>query len=266
MNQGVRNSLRIYALVLALISILGLSASVAFGQAIDGNVVGTVIDSQGAAVVGAEVTATNIATDIVASAKTGATGEYRFDHLLVGTYRITAKAPGFKTINEQVDVEVSKTSTRNLNLTPGATTETVEVSGVPPTLDTTTAQIQSNYETRQTQDLPTASVGLGVLNLSLLQAGVGSSGGLGAGTGPSIGGQRPRDNNFEIEGTDNNDKGRHRSAHLRSQRRRPEFFRSPEPVQPRVWTLQRRSVQHDRDQRNQRLFTAACTNTFRIAI
>jgi hypothetical protein len=206
MNQGVRNSLKIYALVLALISIFGFSASAAFGQAIDGNVVGTVIDSQGAAVVGVDISATNISTNIIVTTKTGATGEYRFDHLLVGTYRITAKAPGFKTITEQVDVEVSKTSTRNLNLTPGATTETVEVSGVPPTLDTTTAQIQSNYEVRQTQDLPTASVGLGVLNLSLLQAGVGSSGGLGAGTGPSIGGQRPRDNNFEIEGTDNNDK------------------------------------------------------------
>ena len=44
------------------------------------------------------------------------------------------------------------------------------------------------------------------MNLSLLEAGVGSTGGLGAGSGPSVGGQRPRENNFTIEGTDNNDK------------------------------------------------------------
>ena len=206
MKRGVRNHIQPYGLMLAFISLLGLSAIMAFGQAIDGNVVGTVTDSQGAAVVGAEVTATNISTNVVVSGKTNGTGEYRFDHLLVGTYRITAKSAGFRTVSEQVDVEVSKTATRNLALTLGATSETVEVSGVPPTLDTTTAQIQSDYETRETQDLPTASVNLGVLNLSLLQAGVGSTGGVGDGTGPSIGGQRPRDNNFEIEGIDNNDK------------------------------------------------------------
>ena len=66
--------------------------------------------------------------------------------------------------------------------------------------------ISNTFETKQTQDLPTASVGLGVLNLSLLNAGVTSSGGVGAGTGPSISGQRPRNNNFTIEGVDNNDK------------------------------------------------------------
>src|SRR5215469_17768225 len=50
-------------------------------------------------------------------------------------------------------------------------------------------------------------LGLGVINLSLLQAGVGSTGGLGAGTGPAVGGQRPRNNNFTVEGIDENDKG-----------------------------------------------------------
>jgi len=206
MKTSVR-IVRSFGFVLALLCLLGLGAVVAFGQAIDGNVVGTVTDASGAAVVGAEVTATNVATNVTAVGKTNGAGEYRFDHLLVGTYRISVKMTGLKSISEQVDVEVSKTSTRNLSLQPGAVSETVEVSGTPPTIDTTTAQIQATYETRETQDLPTASVGLGVLNLSLLQAGVSSTGGLGAGTGPSIGGQRPRDNNFEIEGTDNNDKG-----------------------------------------------------------
>ena len=53
-------------------------------------------------------------------------------------------------------------------------------------------------------ELPTASSGSGVINLSLLAPGVGTSGGIGAGTGPSVGGQRPRNNNFTVEGIDNN--------------------------------------------------------------
>jgi hypothetical protein len=203
MKQGVRS----VGLIFALLALLGLSAVSALGQAIDGNVVGTIVDPTGAAIVGAEVTATNIATNVTATGKTSGTGEYRFGHLLVGTYRITVKVTGFKTITEQVDVELNKTSTRNLTLQPGAQNETVEVSGTPPAIDTTTSQLQTTYENQLLQNLPSATVGAGVLNASLLQAGVGSTGGLGAGSGPAVGGQRPRENNFTIEGTDNNDKG-----------------------------------------------------------
>lgn len=205
MKQGGR-SFRFLAFVFALFGLLALSAGVAYSQAIDGTVVGTVLDTQGAVVVDVDVTATNIATNIVAITKTGSNGQYRFEHLQAGTYKITAKMTGFKSISEQVDAELNKTSTRNLTLTPGATGETIEVSGTPPAIDTTTSQLQTTYETALLQDLPSATTGTGVLNASLLQAGVGSSGGLGAGTGPSVGGQRPRENNFTIEGTDNNDK------------------------------------------------------------
>ena len=66
--------------------------------------------------------------------------------------------------------------------------------------------IQNTFDTKEVQDLPTATIGLGVLNLSLLNAGVATSGGIGAGTGPSVSGQRPRNNNFTIEGVDNNSK------------------------------------------------------------
>jgi hypothetical protein len=204
--RQLASSLKLAGFVFAVFGLLAISAGLAYGQAIDGNVVGTVLDSQGAAVANAEVTATNVATGVVSVTKTSSAGEYRFDNLPVGTYRIMAKMTGFKTISEQVDVQLNKTGTRNLTLTPGAASETIEVSGTPPTIDTTTSQLQSTYEEKELQDLPSASTGTGVLNLSLLQAGVGSTGGLGAGSGPSVGGQRPRENNFTIEGTDNNDK------------------------------------------------------------
>jgi Carboxypeptidase regulatory-like domain len=209
--KQIERSFRASALILAFFGLLALCAGVAYGQAIDGNIVGTIVDSQGAAVVGADVTATNIATGVVATTKTGSTGDYRFDHLLVGTYRINAKMTGFKAVSENVVVELNKTGTRNFTLTPGAASETIEVSGTPPTIDTTTSQLQTTYESQVLESLPTAAtggaLGSGVLNASLLEAGVGSTGGLGAGAGPSIGGQRARENNFTIEGSDNNSKG-----------------------------------------------------------
>jgi hypothetical protein len=186
---------------------LAFGAVVALGQAIDGNIVGTVTDASGAAVVGADVTATNVGTNVASNAKTGGSGEYRFEHLLAGTYRITVKMTGFKTVSENVIVELNKTGTRNISLSPGAATETVEVSGTPPTIDTTTSQLQNTFDNRVVSDSPLASTGSGVINLSLLDAGVASSGGVGLGTGPSVSGQRPRNNNFTVEGVDNNNKG-----------------------------------------------------------
>ena len=206
MKNGVR-ILRSLGFVFALISVVAFGAILALGQAIDGNIVGTVTDASGAAVVGAEVTATNIATNVSATAKTNGSGEYRFEHLLAGTYRITAKMTGFKTVSENVIVELNKTGTRNISLSPGAATETVEVSGVPPVIDTTTAQLQNTFDNKMVSDSAMAATGSGVINLSLLDAGVATSGGIGLGSGPSVSGQRPRNNNFTIEGVDNNNKG-----------------------------------------------------------
>src|SRR5450756_2173330 len=65
MKQGRRN-FRLLAFMFALFGLLALSAGMAYGQAVDGNIVGTVVDSQGAVVVGAEVSTTNLATALVA--------------------------------------------------------------------------------------------------------------------------------------------------------------------------------------------------------
>ena len=207
MKLGARNS-RFVPFVLAVLSVLALASLNMFGQATSGTLVGTVFDTSGAAVVGAEVEATNVATNTINRAKSGGTGEYRIDNLLPGAYRVTVRAQGFKAFAQTTDVQLNKTGTINVTLTPGAATETVEVSGAPPIIDTTTPQLSTTYEIETLKSLPTAAAGtLGVINLSLLQAGVGSTGGLGAGTGPSVGGQRPRNNNFTVEGVDENDKG-----------------------------------------------------------
>jgi hypothetical protein len=208
MKRGVRyfKSLRFSIL---LFSLLTLCVGITFGQAISGNLVGTVSDPTGAVVANAEVTATNVGTSALVVTHTNSTGEYRFDNLPVGTYKITVKATGFRTVVEQTDVELNKTGTRNARVTPGATSETVEVTGAAPTIDTTTAQLQSTFDPQYSQDLGLTSAGgagAGVLNLSLLTPGVTNGSAMGDGVGPSVGGQRPRDNNFTVEGVDNNNK------------------------------------------------------------
>ena len=208
MKRGVRyfKSLRFSIL---LFSLLTLCVGITFGQAISGNLVGTISDPTGAVVANAEVTATNVGTSASVVTHTNSTGEYRFDNLPVGAYKITVKATGFRTVIEQTDVELNKTGTRNARVTPGATSETVEVTGAAPTIDTTTAQLQSTFDPQYSQDLGLTSAGgagAGVLNLSLLTPGVTNGSAMGDGVGPSVGGQRPRDNNFTVEGVDNNNK------------------------------------------------------------
>jgi Carboxypeptidase regulatory-like domain len=203
------SKLKIFTFVLALLSLMALGSGLAFGQAISGNIVGTVIDSSSAVVTNASVEATNVGTDATTTATTGGTGGYRFENLPVGTYKITVKASGFRTVTQQVDVVLNQTGTLNVTLTPGATSETIEVSGVAAILDTSSAQISSSYNERYSKDLGITSAGgtgAGVLNLSLLSPGVTQASALGLGVGPSVGGQRPRDNNFTVEGVDNNNK------------------------------------------------------------
>jgi hypothetical protein len=208
MDRNFRK-LTLLSLTFGLALTILLTPANVVAQAISGNVVGTVVDSTGAAVAGAEVIGNNTATGVSSTSKTNDTGQYRFENLPIGSYRFTVKASGFRTTTESADVELNRTGTVNITLTPGAASETVEVSGEAPIIDTTTAQVTTNYDERSVSDLPGVSTngfGIGVLNLSLYSAGVGSNGGVGAGTGPSVGGQRAYNNNFTIEGVDNNNK------------------------------------------------------------
>jgi len=151
--QSVVSKLKIFAFGLALLSLMALGTGLAFGQAVSGNMVGTVTDSSGAAVVNADVTATNVGTGIATAAKTNGTGGYRFDNLPAGSYRITAKSSGFRTTTVNAEILLNQTGTANITLSPGASTETVEVSGETPIIDTSTQQLQNTYQEKQLLDL-----------------------------------------------------------------------------------------------------------------
>jgi len=196
-------------LLIGLISLLTLNP-VAYGQAISGDLTGSVLDPSGAVVNGATVEATNTATGQTVTTNTKGRGEYRFGQLPVGVYTVTVRAQGFKsTTLANTPVELNKTNTANVRLEVGASSTTVEVSAGAASVDTTSAQLESLYDSRLAEDVGITSAGGaagGVLNLSLLSPGVTNSSAMGLGAGPSVGGQRPRDNNFTIEGVDNNNK------------------------------------------------------------
>ncbi|HZY62009.1 MAG TPA: carboxypeptidase regulatory-like domain-containing protein [Edaphobacter sp.] len=179
-----------------------------WAQTTSGNMAGTVKDTTGAVIPNATVTITNEQTGAIFTAKSNTTGDVLIPNVPFGVYDITASAPGFAKYSlTGFRIDVGKSSTANLTLSVSSTS-TVEVSAVAAVpLDTTTTNLTQTFETKELNILPSTSMGLGVLNASLLSPGVASSGGIGAGSGPSVGGQRPRNNNFTIEGIDNNDKG-----------------------------------------------------------
>jgi outer membrane receptor protein involved in Fe transport len=193
---------------LALLAICFLlTQTFVLAQSVSGDLVGTIYDSTGATIPNATVSATNIATGIETNTKSSATGQYRLSNLLPGTYDLTVTASGFNAAQlKHLEVKLNVTATANVTLQVGESKTVVEVTGSSVTIDTTTAQVGTTFETKQITDLPTMSSGSGVLNLALYTSGVSSSGAVGAGVGPSVGGQRPRNNNFTIEGIDNNSK------------------------------------------------------------
>lgn len=191
---------------LLALSLMLLSVNV-LAQSTTGNIAGTIVDKTNSLVPNAKVVATHVATNKEFTTTTNASGEFRLFNLPVGQYTLSATAAGFKeTVVKNFPVELNQTATARMTMQIGEVSTTVEVTSAAPIIDTTTAQLGTTFSTKL-QDYPTVAAGAsGVLNLSLLQPGVASSGGIGAGSGPSIGGQRPRNNNFTIDGVDNNDK------------------------------------------------------------
>lgn len=198
---------RLITLGIAVVALVALFSGIASAQATDGNISGAVTDSTGAAIPSAGLELENPATGVRYTAQTDNSGVYRFNNIPVGIYNLTASGSGFTTSKlQRLSVELNKTATANFTLQVGSVSTSVEVTEAPSTIDTTTAQVSNTFQSRQAVDLPVSALPLGPINMSLLGAGVASSGGVGLGEGPSVGGQRPRNNSFNVEGVDNNRK------------------------------------------------------------
>ena len=199
-------SLRATRSLVAVFFALLASSLLLPGQSQDSVLVGTVTDSTGAAISKAPIVAANKDTGVEYKTVTNSNGEYRLNNVPVGRYNVTGAAPGFASATKaDVILELNHTASVNLILAVGSVGTVVDVQEAAATIDTSTAQLQSTYDSKQAVDLPTAGFskvvnGAGIYNLSLLGAGVASSGGVGQGVGPSIAGQRPENNSFNIDG------------------------------------------------------------------
>lgn len=209
--------------ILALVCVMP-----AHGQVTTGNVRGVVLDQNGAVVPNAKVTLTKKSNNNSITAQTSASGQFEFNNLLSGDdYTATVEAQNFKSLTlTDIKVQINQITDLTAQLTVGGIGESVTVTSAGAELiDTTTNTLSKSFSQRQVSELAQTNVGGpfggGVNNLALIAPNVVSSGGVGVGTGGSIGGQRPRNNNFVVDGVDNNNKSV----------TGPQIYVSPEVVQ-----------------------------------
>lgn len=142
--------------VLSLALILAPGISSLFGQGTDlGIIRGTVVDSQGGAVVGARVSIVDLVTGIVIETLSNSAGDYEVVSLKSGTYKVSAVTDGFNT-TEVLDVIVrtGATSRVNVKLTPKVKAEVVTVTSEAPLIQTEAPVVSGTLNTQQIQDLP----------------------------------------------------------------------------------------------------------------
>jgi len=198
------------ALALALVP-------VAFGQRTQGTISGTVKDSTGAVVPGADVTATNQATGVSRGTVTNDAGFYSLPNLLIGTYTITAALTGFKkTEIKEVKLDVAQDRVVDITLTVGQITEIVEVTSAPPLVELRSGEVSNLVEEKQMTELPLN--GRSFVQLTLLVPGASIKNdantrntGLLAGVDISVNGNASTANLWLVDGADNVDRGSNRT-------------------------------------------------------
>lgn len=173
-------------------------------------IVGDVVDPLGGVVSGASVTVTNEGTSFSRVVTAGVTGQYRVTPLNPGNYTIQVRAPGFKTqVRSGIVLQVSAVLEVDFTLALGEVTETVEVTGAAPVLQTEEASVGNVVAAKELERLPVNQ--RNYTRLMLLMPGTSSvTRSQSRGTGQSgtslvsVNGGRPQDNNFTIDGFDSN--------------------------------------------------------------
>jgi len=183
------------------------AAAAVSAQTSRGTVTGIVSDQNGAVISGAEAELKNSATNQVRTTKTNDSGLYRFDAVDLAVYDLTIKAKGFKTItNTAILVQANRIATIDAKMEVGTSQEVVEVSAAAgELLQTSDAVRGGNFTASQIQTLPggTNAYDLGRLLPGVVTATAGAQ--FGNDSQFSVNGQRPRGNNYLIDGTENND-------------------------------------------------------------
>jgi hypothetical protein len=138
-------------------SVILFAAPLANAQSTGGRIRGTVMDTSGAAIAAAKVTIINEATHASRDAETGGDGEYVFLEIPVGTYEVDAQSAGFKKyVRKGVVLNLNEVVNLDITLQVGAAVDTIEVTGAPPLVDTTSTQLGAVVNERAVSQLPLA--------------------------------------------------------------------------------------------------------------
>jgi hypothetical protein len=197
-------------LLLVLVAIAA-AFQCAWSQEVTAAIVGTVVDSSGAPIKGATVTATDADRGTVRVAETNESGAYNITRLTVGTYTLKVASPGFQTaVHPPLTLVLNQTARMDVQMKVGKVTESVEVSGGAPILKTETAQVDTIIDSSTNDRLPLAT--RNYVQLTLLAPGAvtpnpssfNNGDNTANGGRPYINGNREQANNFILDGVDNN--------------------------------------------------------------
>jgi hypothetical protein len=177
------------------------------GQVDTGSISGTIRDTTGAVIANAKVTLANEDTGQTISINSGAAGEYTFSPVKIGHYSLSAESAGFQRVQQKkITVQVQQKVQVDITLPPGQSKETVVVDAAPPVLQTLDASVGQVVEQQAINDLPLN--GRNFTFLAQLSAGVTQgqqdTRGLGASGSFAANGLRPAQNNYLLDGIDNN--------------------------------------------------------------
>ena len=195
----------LFAVALAIL----VSAGIAAAQTSNASIVGDVTDPTGAAIPGATITVTNTATGVSREVTTNELGAYRVYPLQPANYEVTASAAGFSTkVQTGVVLQVAAVLKVDFQLEVGEVSESIEVTGTVPMMQTQEASVGGVIETQQLERIPVNN--RNYTRLMVLMPGTSDitrsqTRGTVSGTQLiSVNGQRSQDNNFTLDGVDNN--------------------------------------------------------------
>jgi Carboxypeptidase regulatory-like domain len=190
-----------------------LYGGITWAQVTTGTISGTVKDSSGSVLPGANVVIVNDDTGISRAVQTDSSGHYSVLSLSSGNYRATATMTGFETeVRSGILLTVAREEVVDFSLAVGSTQQTVQVTAGAPLVEATTAGLGSLVDDKTIRELPLN--GRSWNQLALLQPGVTTSTpntntatifGNGSGERFSSGGQRQNSNLFLLDGTNIND-------------------------------------------------------------
>src|SRR6187402_879162 len=210
MNQFLKRSMSRWQFLVMTICLL-FGTTMMQAQFETASVLGYVRDNAGAAVPNAQVTLTNVATNIAQTAKTDGEGKFEFNSIQIGNYQITTEATGFEGAKtERFNVATNARQRVDINVKPGSVSTVVEVTSAAQLLETETSSRGQVIGTRVVENLPLN--GRSYADLVLLVPGARKSVLQNNGTSSregsfNINGQRSAFNNFLLDGLDNNNYG-----------------------------------------------------------